>query len=81
MCLSWSPEDPTLLVSACSDDKYPYINLWDLRKATAPVSVLSGIHRQGITDVSWSIHDPGLILSASKDNKLVCWNVRTVILL
>ena len=38
-CLAWHPSVATQLVTASSDDLTPLLQLWDLRYATAPVSV------------------------------------------
>ena len=78
MSLTWHPDNPTQLVVTCDDSRYPYLNIWDLRKASSPVSVLSGFHSAGIIDVSWSSHDTSLLLAASMDGKIVCWNTKTV---
>lgn len=77
MTLAWNPNNPTQLALACDDDRFSYINIWDLRKAAAPVAVLSGYHGAGISDLSWSTHDYNLLLAASKDGKTICWNVRS----
>lgn len=65
-------------MAACDDRRYPYLNVWDLRRASSPVSVLSGAHAGGIVGVSWCPHDPALLISAGNDGKLVCWNTQTV---
>ena len=77
MALTWHPDNPTQLAVACDDDRFPYINLWDLRKSAAPVSVLSGFHSSGILDLSWCMHDTGFLLASSKDGKTICWNIKT----
>jgi WD40 repeat protein len=76
MKLTWHPNNPTQLALACDDDKFSYINIWDLRKSVAPVSVLSGFHGTGILDLAWSIHDYDLLLASSKDGKILCWNLK-----
>ena len=77
MALSWHPDNPTQLALACDDNRFPYINIWDLRKSAAPISVLSGFHGAGITDLSWSTHDSNLLLATSKDGKTVCWSIKS----
>lgn len=77
MKLTWHPDNPTQLALACDDDKFSYINIWDLRKSAAPVSVLSGYHTAGILDLAWSIHDHNMLLASSKDEKILCWNLRS----
>ncbi len=78
MSLAWHPENPTQLATACDDNRYPYINIWDLRKEKVPLLVLTGGHAGGITDMSWSSCDTKLLLACSKDNKTICWNSTTV---
>lgn len=77
MKLTWHPNNPTQLALACDDDKFSYINIWDLRKSVAPVSVLSGFHSAGILDLAWSIYDYDLLLASSKDGKILCWNLKS----
>jgi protein transport protein SEC31 len=80
VCLSWSSDSQVQLAAACDNNAYPYVNIWDLRKPTAPLFTLNGLHKQGIEDISWSAYDPGQLLACSKDDKIACWNIRTVIL-
>jgi len=75
MALNWNPDNPTQLAVACDDNRFPYINIWDLRKPAAPISVLSGFHSAGILDLSWCTQDPNYLLASSKD-KVVCWNIK-----
>ena len=78
MVLSWHPENPTQLAIACDDNRYPYINIWDLRRLTTPVIVLGGFHTAGINELSWCPQDSSMLLASSKDNKTICWNLKTV---
>ncbi len=78
MSLSWHPDNPTQVAVACDDNRFPYINIWDLRKSASPFMVLSGGHTAGITNLAWCTQDAGLMLASSKDGKVVCWNIKTV---
>jgi protein transport protein SEC31 len=71
--LAWNPELSTQLVTASEDDNLPVIELWDLRKAYAPVREYHG-HTKGVLSVSWCPDDSNLLVSCGKDNRTLIWN-------
>ncbi|NXJ31487.1 SC31B protein, partial [Ciconia maguari] len=71
--MAWHPEVATQLVLSSEDDRFPVIQIWDLRFATSPLSQLEG-HTRGVLSVSWCQADPELLLSSAKDNRILCWN-------
>ena len=74
--LAWNPELSTQLVTASEDDNLPTIELWDLRKAYAPVREYHG-HTKGVLSVSWCPDDSNLLVSCGKDNRTLIWNPNT----
>nr|XP_035920976.1 protein transport protein Sec31B isoform X1 [Halichoerus grypus] len=72
--LAWHPDIATQLVLCSEDDRFPVIQLWDLRFASSPLKVLES-HSRGILSVSWSQADAELLLSSAKDNQILCWNL------
>ncbi|XP_057164560.1 protein transport protein Sec31B isoform X14 [Ursus arctos] len=72
--LAWHPDIATQLVLCSEDDRFPVIQLWDLRFASSPLKVLES-HSRGILAVSWSQADAELLLSSAKDNQILCWNL------
>ncbi|KAM8912075.1 protein transport protein Sec31B isoform 1-T1 [Lycaon pictus] len=72
--LAWHPDIATQLVLCSEDDRFPVIQLWDLRFASLPLKVLES-HSRGILSVSWSQADAELLLSSAKDNQILCWNL------
>ena len=73
--IAWHPEISTHIAVA-RDDAHPVIQLWDLKKAMAPIRELRG-HTQGITGLSWCAEDPSLLISCGCDGRTVCWNPLT----
>eukprot|EP00794_Sanderia_malayensis_P012918 gene12918-14250_t len=71
--MAWHPEVATQMVIGNEDDRYPVIQLWDLRFATSPMKVLEG-HQRGILSLDWCNQDPDLLMSCGKDNRILCWN-------
>jgi len=74
--MAWHPEVATQMVIGNEDDRYPVIQLWDLRFATSPVKVMEG-HQRGILSLDWCSQDPDLLMSCAKDNRILCWNPNT----
>ncbi|XP_032168927.1 protein transport protein Sec31B isoform X9 [Mustela erminea] len=72
--LAWHPDIATQLVLCSEDDRFPVIQLWDLRFASSPLKVLES-HSRGILSMSWSQADAELLLSSAKDNQILCWNL------
>ncbi|CAH6951547.1 Sec31b [Phodopus roborovskii] len=72
--LAWHPDIATQLVLCSEDDRLPVIQLWDLRFASSPLTVLES-HSRGILSMSWSQADSELVLSSAKDNQIFCWNL------
>ncbi|XP_078359969.1 protein transport protein Sec31A-like isoform X1 [Oculina patagonica] len=71
--VEWHPDVATQMVLASEDDRYPVIQMWDLRFATSPMKVLEG-HQRGILSIAWCPQDPDLLMSCAKDNRILCWN-------
>ncbi|XP_055317143.1 protein transport protein Sec31A isoform X2 [Sitodiplosis mosellana] len=71
--LQWHPTIATQLWLASEDDQAPFVQLWDLRYATAPAKTLK-IHDRGILGLTWCLKDTDLMVSCGKDNKILCWN-------
>lgn len=61
------------MVLASEDDRYPVMQMWDLRFAASPMKVLEG-HQKGILSIAWCPQDPDLLMSCGKDNRILCWN-------
>ncbi|XP_065065412.1 protein transport protein Sec31A-like [Rhopilema esculentum] len=74
--MAWHPEVATQMVIGNEDDRYPVIQLWDLRFATSPMKVMEG-HQRGILSLDWCPQDPDLLMSCAKDNRILCWNPNT----
>jgi len=74
--VEWHPDVATQMVLASEDDRYPVIQMWDLRFATSPMKVLEG-HQRGILSIAWCPQDPDLLMSCAKDNRILCWNPNT----
>ncbi|XP_044096251.1 protein transport protein Sec31B isoform X4 [Neovison vison] len=72
--LAWHPDIATQLVLCSEDDRFPVIQLWDLRFASSPLKVLES-HSRGILSMSWNQADAELLLSSAKDNQILCWNL------
>nr|XP_048295126.1 protein transport protein Sec31B isoform X3 [Myodes glareolus] len=72
--LAWHPDIATQLVLCSEDDRLPVIQLWDLRFASSPLTVLES-HSRGILSMSWSQADAELLLSSAKDNQIFCWSL------
>ncbi|KNH09449.1 secretory protein Sec31 [Perkinsela sp. CCAP 1560/4] len=70
--LAWDPENPTRIAVAV-DGTSPLIEVWDLRKAIAPLHSLSG-HTDTILSLSWCATDSNLLLSSGADGKTTRWN-------
>jgi protein transport protein SEC31 len=74
--IAWNPEQATQIIVASEDDNYPFMQVWDLRNAFAPVKELAG-HQKGILTASWCPQDENLLVSAGKDNRTLCWDPST----
>lgn len=74
--VEWHPDVATQMILASEDDRYPVIQMWDLRFATSPMKVLEG-HQRGILSIAWCPQDPDLLMSCAKDNRILCWNPNT----
>ncbi|KAG2383110.1 hypothetical protein C9374_004447 [Naegleria lovaniensis] len=78
--LAWNPDVHTQLLVACEDDDRPVIEVWDLRKAYAPIRELGAGqqgHQRGVLSVSWCPDDSNLLVSTGKDNRTLIWNPNT----
>ncbi|EFC36681.1 predicted protein [Naegleria gruberi] len=78
--LAWNPDIHTQLLVACEDDERPVIEVWDLRKAYAPIRELGSAqqgHQKGVLSVSWCREDSNLLVSSGKDNRSLIWNPNT----
>lgn len=71
--IAWHPNVATQLIMASDDDATPFVQLWDLRYATAPLKTLEG-HERGILGMAWCHKDPDLLITTGKDNKTLVWN-------
>ncbi|XP_037918625.1 protein transport protein Sec31A isoform X1 [Hermetia illucens] len=71
--IQWHPDIATQLWLGSEDDQAPYVQLWDLRYATAPAKILQ-IHQRGMLGLTWCPNDSDLMVSCGKDNKIYCWN-------
>ena len=71
--VTWHPDVATQMCLSSDDDHTPFLQIWDLRFATAPVRVLEG-HQRGILAFTWSTLDSNLLLSSAKDSRILCWN-------
>ncbi|KAL5261717.1 hypothetical protein ACHWQZ_G007426 [Mnemiopsis leidyi] len=72
-CIAWHPDVATQLLTCSDEDRYPVIQMWDLRFATAPTMVLEG-HGRGIQTLAWCGSDGGMLLTSSRDDHMICWN-------
>lgn len=73
---AWHPEEAVQLAIASEDDRFPAIQIWDLRSAYAPVKELMQ-HTRGILALDWCASDSSMLLSAGKDNRTICWDPKT----
>ncbi|CUE94406.1 protein transport protein SEC31, putative [Bodo saltans] len=74
-CIAWHP-DVSTHIAVARDDVNPVVQLWDLKKAMAPIRELRG-HSKGVTGLSWNSEDPSLLLSCGCDGRTLCWNPTT----
>merc|ERR1712142_490308 len=74
--MAWHPNVATQILIGNEDDRYPVIQMWDLRYATSPMKIFEG-HTRGVLALDWCPHDPDLLMSCGKDNKILCWNPNT----
>lgn len=74
----WHPEEAMKVAVACENDDpaQAVIQIWDLRSAFQPLTVLQG-HQRGVVSASWCPDDPSLLVSVGRDNKTICWNPET----
>jgi len=73
--LAWHPEIATHLVVA-RDDPIPAIQVWDLRKATAPIREITH-HTGGVLSMAWSSFDPNILASCGRDGRTIFCNPHT----
>ncbi|XP_065669505.1 protein transport protein Sec31A isoform X6 [Hydra vulgaris] len=71
--IAWHPDVSTQILISNEDDRYPVIQMWDLRFASSPIKVLEG-HSRGILSLAWCPQDSDLVMSCGKDNRILCWN-------
>nr|KAF6502496.1 SEC31-like protein A, COPII coat complex component [Molossus molossus] len=74
--LAWHPEVATQMVLASEDDRFPVVQVWDLRFASSALRVLEN-HARGILAIAWSMVDPELLLSCGKDSRILCSDPNT----
>ena len=74
--VTWNPEIPTQLAVVYDDEKYPELQIWDLRNPQGPITSFPA-HNKGIYNIDWCISDPSLILTGGRDNKICFWNYKT----
>lgn len=74
--MAWHPSIATQILIGNEDDRYPVIQMWDLRYATSPMKVFEG-HSRGVLSLDWCPQDPDLLMSCGKDNRILCWNPNT----
>ncbi|XP_063689338.1 protein transport protein Sec31A-like isoform X2 [Bolinopsis microptera] len=72
-CIAWHPDVATQLLTCSDEDRYPVIQMWDLRFASAPTMVFEG-HGRGIQTLAWCGCDSSMLLSSSRDDHMICWN-------
>jgi len=76
--MAWNPTQGLHMITASSDDRNPFLKLWDLRASTTmPLATLSG-HSQGILSLDWCPHDESLLVSCGKDNRTILWDLYTL---
>eukprot|EP00758_Cryptobia_borreli_P004053 Tbor_TRINITY_DN4152_c0_g2::TRINITY_DN4152_c0_g2_i1::g.26595::m.26595/K14005/SEC31; protein transport protein SEC31 len=73
--LAWHP-DGTTTVAIARDYMNPVVQIWDLKKAVAPIKELRG-HTGGVTGLSWCPDDSSLLMSSGCDGRTICWNPST----
>ena len=71
-CLAWNPDEATQIAVAV-DSKCPEIQIWDLRRAVAPIRSFSA-HKDTILSLSWGKSDSNMLLSSGADGNFFCWN-------
>ena len=71
--MAWHPDVATQMLIGNEDDRYPCIQMWDLRFATSPMKILEG-HSRGVLSLAWCQADSDLVMSCGKDNRILCWN-------
>mmetsp|Transcript_6426 Transcript_6426/g.9394 ORF Transcript_6426/g.9394 Transcript_6426/m.9394 type:complete len:1079 (-) Transcript_6426:103-3339(-) len=76
--LAWNPTEGLHMVTACSDDRFPILKLWDLRASTSvPLAQLEG-HTAGALSLDWCPNDATMLLSSGKDGKTFLWDLCTL---
>ncbi len=71
--LQWHPEIATQVIVASDDDRFPILQVWDLRNSISPCKEFKG-HDKGVLSLAWSQLDPSLLLSTGKDNRTLLWD-------
>lgn len=71
--LQWHPEIATQLIVASDDDRFPVLQVWDLRNSISPCREFRG-HDKGVLSLAWSTLDSSLLLSTGKDNRTLLWD-------
>ena len=74
--LQWHPEIATQVIVASDDDRFPVLQVWDLRNSISPCREFRG-HEKGVLSLAWSDLDPGLLLSTGKDNRTLLWDAHS----
>lgn len=74
--IAWHPDVATQMLIGNEEDRYPVIQMWDLRFATSPMKVFEG-HSRGVLSLAWCPQDSDLLMSCGKDNRILCWNPNT----
>ena len=73
--LAWHPDVATYIAVA-RDDPQPVVQIWDLKKAMAPIRELHG-HTGGVLGLSWCVEDPSILVSCGRDGRTIYWNPAT----
>ena len=73
---SWNPEISCQLAVIYDNDKYPEVQIWDLRHPQGPMASLPS-RSKGLHKMDWYSRDPSLIMTAGRDNKTYLWNYKT----
>eukprot|EP00331_Platyophrya_macrostoma_P030170 CAMPEP_0176439328 /NCGR_PEP_ID=MMETSP0127-20121128/19875_1 /TAXON_ID=938130 /ORGANISM="Platyophrya macrostoma, Strain WH" /LENGTH=1227 /DNA_ID=CAMNT_0017823571 /DNA_START=210 /DNA_END=3893 /DNA_ORIENTATION=- len=74
---SWNPEIATQIAVVYDDEKYPELQIWDLRNPQGAVISFPHNQSRGIHGLDWCLRDPSLIMTAGRDNRVYFHNYKT----